>query len=499
METVGNLVEDLLLYANNNLNLGYEDTFFARNQLLELLETEPGDRRGCDRELNDIVNPLIDYAVEREIIDPDDRLRFETKLLGFVTPAPGLVIRSYNNIYRSKGPAAATSYLYKLSVNNKYIRLEDIARNICWYAQGELGDIGITINLSKPEKDAKQILAERNAPKTKYPKCLLCLENLGFCGTATHPARQTIRQVPVTLNGERWHMQYSPYMYYDEHVIVFCDEHRPMAVTGDTFRRLLDFVDLYPHYFLGSNADLPIVGGSILSHDHYQGGKKVLPMFFADMRKVFVSSPELTVGIKNWYNSVVTVKGTDKEKVIDTATAFLTAWREYSDPSVGIEATTGDVPHNTVTPIATKEGDEYCLDLILRNNRCDEEHPEGIFHPTRDMHNIKKEGIGLIEAMGLFILPGRLKREINAMISILRQEKIDFAELNKDEALSKHIGMIAQITAKYGTGMTFEEARDRLIAYVSETCLKILDCTAVFKRDSAGGPAFNKFVHHVLD
>lgn len=499
METIGNLVEDLLLYAKNNLYMTYEDSFYARNQLLELFEAEPGDRKGEEKELNDILNPLIEYAVENDITEEGSEIRFETRIMGFVTPAPGLFIKNYNEIYRTKGPVEATKYLYNLSVKNKYIRLEDIAKNICWYADGDLGKIGVTINLSKPEKDAKQVLAERNAKQSKYPKCLLCLENLGFCGTATHPARQTIRQVPVTLNGESWHMQYSPYMYYDEHVIVFCDEHRPMAVTSETFVRLLDFVDRYPHYFLGSNADLPIVGGSILSHDHYQGGRRVLPMFFSKMRKEFLSTPELTVGIRDWYNSVVTIKGTNKDKVIATATKFLEAWRNYTDESVGIEAFTGDVPHNTVTPIANKNGYEYCLDLILRNNRCDAEHPDGIFHPTKDMHNIKKEGIGLIEAMGLFILPGRLKREINEMIYLLEEDKIDFAALNSNPDLSKHMGMIAQVSAKYGLGLSFADARDRLIDYVSETCLRILDCTAVFKRDDVGRPAFNKFMHHVLD
>jgi len=499
METIGNLVEDLILYAKNNLYLTYEDAYYARNQLLELFEAEPGDREGTEAELNDILNPLIEYALANDIIEEGEELRFETKIMGFVTPAPGLFIKDYKEIYRTQGPVAAERYLYGMSVKNKYIRLEDISKNIRWYADGELGKIGITINLSKPEKDAKQVLAEKNAKQTKYPKCLLCLENLGFCGTATHPARQTIRQVPVVLNGESWHMQYSPYMYYDEHIIVFCDEHRPMAVTEYTFNRLLDFVDQYPNYFLGSNADLPIVGGSILSHDHYQGGRKVLPMFFTDLRKEFISGSDLTVGIRDWYNSVVTVKGTDKRKVIETAAKFLNIWRDYTDESVGIEAYTGDVPHNTVTPIATKNGKEYCLDLILRNNRCDEAHPDGIFHPTKDMHNIKKEGIGLIEAMGLFILPGRLKREINAMIKLLQGDKIDFAVVNEDPDLSKHFGLIAQLSAKYGTKMTFENARDRIIDAVSEVCLKILDCTAVFKRDENGRPAFNKFMHRVLD
>lgn len=496
---IGNLVEDLIYYAKDKLFMTYEDAFYARNQLLELFEAEPGDRAGEEKPLNDILYPLIDYALENELIEQGEEMRFETKILGLVTPSAGLFIRNYQEIYRTQGPIAAEKYLYCVSVNNKYIRIEDIAKNICWYADGELGKIGITINLSKPEKDNRQVAAERNSKQVKYPKCLLCMENLGFCGTATHPARQTIRQVPVTLNGEQWHMQFSPYMYYDEHVIVFCDEHRPMKVTDETFARLFDFVDQYPNYFLGSNADLPIVGGSILSHDHYQGGKMVLPMFNTKLRKEFISTKELTVGIRDWYNSVVTLKGTDRKQVQNMACKFLKVWRNYTDESVGVEAYTGTVPHNTITPIAHKEGNYYYLDLILRNNRCDETHPDGIFHPTQDMHNIKKEGIGLIEAMGLFILPGRLKREINSIIKLLTAEKIDFAALNQDETLSKHIGLIAQISAKYGTGLSFETARDKTIEAVSETCLRILDCTAVFKRDDEGKPAFNKFMHHVID
>lgn len=491
---IGNLIDDLILYADKNLGLYDEDAIYARNQLFDLLRTAPGDRAGEEKPLSDILDPIIDYALDSGIIRGGEELRFETKLMGIVTPAPSVVIERFEERARIDGSKNATSYLYDLSVKNKYIRLEDISRNIRWYADGDKGRIGITINLSKPEKDNKQVAAEKNSSAVKYPKCMLCLENIGFAGTATHPARQNLRFVPVDLDGEAWHMQFSPYMYYDEHVIVFSDEHRPMAVTDKTFKRLLDFVDVYPHYFLGSNADLPIVGGSILSHDHYQGGKKVLPMFLADFRKKYVSEPDFTVGIKDWYNSVVTVKGTNKSRVLETCSEVLKRWRDYSDESVGVLSHTGEVPHNTITPIATKWGNEYCVDMILRNNRTDEAHPDGIFHPTADMHNIKKEGIGLIEAMGLFILPGRLKKEIMRMIELLGGEKIDFAALNEDAEMSKHLGLIAQIAAKYGNGLTREFSQKCIIECIDDVCLRILDCTAVFKSDEAGQKAFDAFM-----
>lgn len=495
---IGNLVEDLIFYAVKYLGLCKEDGVYARNQLLELFKTVPGDRMGEEHDLKNLLSVLIDYALANDLIKSGEELRFETKIMGLVTPSPGLVIRRYFDIMKADGSKAATEYLYNLSVSNKYIRMEDISKNIRWYAEGHKGKIGITINLSKPEKDNKQVAAERNSTDEKYPKCLLCLENLGFCGTATHPARQNLRIIPVTLDGEKWHIQFSPYMYYDEHIIAFSDEHRPMAITPSTFRRLLDFVDVYPHYFLGSNADLPIVGGSILSHDHYQGGKKVLPMFTSPLRKEFVTRSDFTLGIRNWYNSVVTVKGTDRNRVLTACNKILSVWRNYSDESVGVIAATGETMHNTVTPIATKWGNVYCVDLILRNNRTDEAHPDGIFHPTADMHNIKKEGIGLIEAMGLFILPGRLKKEIIAMINILGKDTIDFAALDSDPVVGKHIGMLAQIAALYGNNQSPEFAQNCILQYINEICLKILDCTAVFKSDEAGRAAFDRFTGAVL-
>lgn len=491
-------IENLVSYGRKYLGLTLEDGVYAKNQLLALFNETPAKMQAEEKSLNEILSVLIKRALYLGMIHEGGEMRFETKLLGLVTPSSGFVIREYVTRYANGGAQEATNYLYNLSKNNKYIRMEDIAKNIKWTAEGEKGEIGITINLSKPEKDNKQVAAEREATGEKYPKCLLCLENLGFVGTATHPARQTIRIVPIKLAGESWHMQYSPYMYYDEHVIAFADEHRPMAVTDKTFWRLADFVDAYPHYFIGSNADLPIVGGSILAHDHYQGGAKVLPMFKAEMRKVFYSSADLVVGIKDWYNSVITVEGTDRKRVLDACSKILSRWREYSDEEVGILASTDGTPHNTITPIATKNGEEYRFDLILRNNRTDEAHPDGIFHPTKEMHNIKKEGIGLIEAMGLFILPGRLKRELNAIEKLLSQKYVDFHAISSDELLSKHAHVVKQLAETYGTGLDEETVHGHLIDYVNDVCFKILECTAVFKNTDEGQEAFDRFAKSLL-
>ncbi len=489
------IIENLVLYGKTKLQLGLEDSVYARNQLLELFQVEPSEEVG--EEVGDfqteILNPLVQYALRTGIAEEGSEIRFETKVMGIIMPSNGLVVKDFYELYESEGVAEATSYLYGLSVNSNYIRMADVRKNICWYAEGEKGDIGITINLSKPEKDAQQVLYEKNFKGKKYPKCMLCLENLGFFGTPSHPARQTLRVVPIILNKEEWHMQYSPYVYYDEHCIAFSDEHRPMKITSDTFVRLLDFVDIFPNYFIGSNADLPIVGGSILSHDHYQGGKKVLPMLSRPFRKVYIETENVTVGVKSWYNSVVTIKGT-KQAVMELSNKVLTFWREYSDEKLGILSQSEGEKHNTVTPIATKLGNEYCMDIILRNNRTDEKHPFGIYHPTEDMHNIKKEGIGLIEAMGLFILPGRLKKEIVGMIELLGKEQIDFESVNADEALSKHLGMIAQISANYGSKQNKVDARNNIVKQIDHTCLKILDCTAVFKNTKEGQDGFDRFM-----
>lgn len=493
MSNINKHIENLLYYAKDKLGLTFEDAIYAKNQLLDLFRTdnsfELADRADLQTE---ILNPMIEYAVEKGITLQEDALRFETKVMGLVTPAPSIVIDEFEDLYRVS-PADATDYLYSLSVNSNYIRVNDIKKNIRWMTEGENGEVGITINLAKPEKDPKQVLAEKNQPADKYPKCMLCLENLGFAGTVSHPARQTLRYVPITLNGESWHLQYSPFVYYDEHCIALSDKHTPMKIDETSFARLLDFVSAFPHYFMGSNADLPIVGGSILSHDHYQGGKKVLPMFYRPLKKQLSNIPDATLGIRDWYNSVVHIASRNKFRALELADRIYKKWQAYSDESIGIFAYT-NAPHNTVTPIASmNQKGEYCLDLILRNNRTDERHPYGIYHPTEDMHNIKKEGIGLIEAMGLFILPGRLKGEINDIISLLAAGNINFREINENERLSKHFGMIVQLANDLGT-CDKKTARDAVIDYVNRTCIKILECTAVFKNDKQGELAFDKFL-----
>lgn len=497
MKEISNIIEDLLLYAEDKMDLGLEDSMYARNQLLELFEVEPGTRKGEAKELQkDILDSLINYAINEKMISVGDEIRFESKIMGLVTPSAGLVARTFEEYKDCLNIKAATDYLYKISVASNYIRLCDIRKNICWFTQGDYGKVGVTINLSKPEKDPKQVLAEKNFKGNKYPKCLLCLENLGFQGTLTHPARQTLRTVPIELNEEKWHLQYSPYVYYDEHCIAFSDEHAPMKISPVTFARLLDFVEIFPDYFIGSNADLPIVGGSILAHEHYQGGKKVLPMFSRPLREVAFSNEGVAVGIKDWYNSVVTIKGKDKNKVQKTANIIWEKWIDYTDESVGIIAYTED-RHNTITPIASMQNDEYVLDLILRNNRTDEKHPFGIFHPTEDMHNVKKEGIGLIEAMGLFILPGRLKCEVMEMIEILVSGNVDFASLEENSEIRKHMGLLAQISIENEEKLTREKAQNLILGKIEKICLKILECTAVFKNNAEGQSAFRKFLHSI--
>ena len=493
-------IANLVSYAQDQLGLNYYDAVYAHNRLLaELKLSEP---MVADDVLPDfqteIIDPIVDYAVENGLADPKARLLYETKIIGLVTPSPSVVMSTFDALVRNKGIEAATDYLNDLSVKSNYIRMPDIKKNIKWTAECPNGNLTITINLSKPEKSNEQVALERSMPQTNYPKCMLCLENLGFEGSYRHPARETIRIIPMFLNDEPWFMQYSPYVYFDNHCIAISETHQPMSITPKTFTRLLDFVELFPHYFLGSNADLPIVGGSILAHEHYQGGKKVLPMFTRPVRKAFASNeyPSVNIGILDWYNSVIKLSGTNRKDIEAVAQNILGAWRDYTDENVGILAKT-DAPHNTITPIATIEDDEYCLYLILRNNRTDEAHPYGIYHPTEDMHNIKKEGIGLIEAMGTFILPGRLANEIKQIVDIITgKAPLNFAELSDaNNPLSKHLGMIVQLANDYGTTLSNDDAEAAVINYVNNTCVKILECTAVFKNTEIGQLAFEKFLN----
>lgn len=492
-------LRQLVDYAKDNLSLRAEDEAFVTNSLLSTFSLgAPAQQSAPYGDFqSDIVDPIVEYAVQNGMAKDEERLLFETKLLGIVTPAPSSVVDKFDTIAANKGVKAATDWLFELSVNNNYIRKVDIQKNIKWEHVGKFGKIGITINLSKPEKDPKQIALAKLMPKTGYPSCLLCPENVGYAGNLNHPARQTLRIIPIKLGGEDWSIQYSPYQYYNEHIIALSNEHRPMLVNSDTLYRLLDFVDTFPHYFIGSNAALPIVGGSILTHDHYQGGSKVLPMFEAGIRKNYVGNKykNVSISIADWYNSVVRVSGKNKFEVHEVASDILNCWANWTDESVNVICNTGE-QHNAVTPIARKEGGDYIIDMILRNNRTDEAHPYGIFHPEEKLHNIKKEGIGIIEVMGLFILPGRLKAELKVIKDyICGNKNIDFKELNDTEnPMYKHAQTIIQLVNDHGDNRDRAYA-DRVVTdYVNNACEQILECTAVFKNDEKGQTAFEKFI-----
>lgn len=490
-------IEQLIAYAHKNLSLSKHDLHYTRNLLLANFGL------GCPTteavvETDDIqpaIDLLVNYAIEKGLTTEDAALLYETKLFGMVTPAPSAIINQYETIAKTEGIKAATDWLFALSKANNYVRMIDINKNIRWNYEGSHGGLEITINLSKPEKDPKAIAAALKA-KTGYPACMLCPSNVGFAGHAGHPARQTLRIMPITMNGEAWGIQYSPYQYYDEHLIALCQEHRPMDVNEGCLARLLDFVRQYPHYFLGSNAALPIVGGSILTHDHYQGGGKYLPMFNAGIRKAFKSPIKGTeIGIVDWYNSVVRVTGKKMEDTHKAACYVLNKWHDYSDENVGILCKT-DAQHNAITPIARYENGKFIMDMILRNNRTDEEHPDGIYHPTKDLHNIKKEGIGIIEVMGTFILPGRLDKELAGIEKYLTGEvAFDYEALcDETHPLTKHKDMIKALVEANGTNHSTDEAKAIVRAYINNACERILECTAVFKNTEVGANSFDKFM-----
>lgn len=490
-------IESLIDYAHRNLSLSKYDLHYVRNLLLAnfKLKQPSSDTLVQTDDIQPIVDNLVNYAIEQGLTSKEDALLYETKIFGIVTPMPSQIINTFNTIAIEKGVESATDWLFEISKANNYVRMQDIKKNIMWEYNGSHGGLVVTINLSKPEKDPKQIAAALKA-KTGYPACMLCPSNVGFEGNAAHPARQTLRTIPVTLTNEAWHIQFSPYQYYAKHLIAFCDEHRPMKVNSDCLHRLLDFVEQYPHYFLGSNAALPIVGGSILTHDHYQGGGKGLPMFNAGIRKTYVSPiKNATISIVDWYNSVVRVTSKDKMTALEASSYVLDKWNNYSDKSVNILCKT-DAQHNAITPIARYENGEFIVDMILRNNRTDETHPFGIYHPTEDLHNIKKEGIGIIEVMGTFILPGRLDKELSEISLYLQGKKpYDYNELSKDtNPLKNHKDMIKMLVEKVGTNCSCEEADKTIRDYINSACEQILECTAVFKNTEIGQNAFDKFM-----
>lgn len=499
----------LLDYAQNNLYLSDLDAIYAQNQLLDTLGlTEPCQEPKLGAyDIYDVMNALSDFAVRKKIIDENAKSNFETKLMGFVMPSPSTVVEMFDNEASYKGIDKACDFLCKLGFDSLYLRGKDFEKNIVWQHDSQRGKIIVTINLSKPEKTPEQVRLAKEA-KTGYPKCVLCQNMLGFVGNAAMPARQNIRIIPFELDGEEWFMQFSPYRYFEQHVIAVCKEHRPMCVSDATFARMADFVDMFPHYFIGSNAALPIVGGSILAHDHYQGGKKVLPVFSRPARRYFKVSGygDVNVSVVDWYNSIVRIESKNRKQAIEVANMFRRAWDCYSDESVNVLCATQNgeekIQHNAITPILSINDDgEYQFNLILRNNRTDDEHPYGIFHPRAELHNIKQESIGIIEVMGLFILPGRLAGEMTQIRNILTgKTPLDFKALSDEQhPLHKHLGMITQLVVDNGTACSDEVAENAVTDYINNVCEQILDTTAVFKNDQNGQNAFDKFIHSVID
>lgn len=487
-------INALVAYGLKTGLIGQADAVYARNRLLELFNEpgyadEPAPNHGT---LKALLNALCDEAEARGLCEGGVTARdlFDTKLMGALTPRPSEVNRRFFELYE-QSPEKATDWFYKLCGDANYIRRERVARDLKWiYRSKRFGDIDITVNLSKPEKDPKAIAAAKKQKSTGYPKCMLCKENIGYMGRADFPARQNHRAVPVEIQGAEWFFQYSPYVYYNEHCIVFCGEHTPMRISDATFRKLFDFVRAYPHYFLGSNADLPIVGGSILTHDHYQGGRYTFAMARAgiEIPCTVRGFEDVEVGILNWPVSVLRLRGKDTERIIQLATHITDAWRGYSDPAADILAETGGEPHNTVTPIARCVEGVYELDLALRNNRTTEEYPLGIFHPHSELHHIKKENIGLIEVMGLAVLPSRLQKEL----SVLAEAMLSGADLSANEATASHADWARDILSRREvTAGNVEEVLQEEVGAVFE---KVLEDAGVFKCTPGGRAAFLRFV-----
>ena len=472
-----------------------EDEIWAYNSLLQVLEldeSETGDP--VDAPLHEVLDALTQNAVDRGVCDDNQVARdlFDTKLIGALTPPPREVRAIFRELYAQE-PKKATDWYYAFSQNTNYIRRDRIAKDQKWQYESKYGTLDITINLSKPEKDPRAIAAAKLAPQAGYPKCLLCVENEGYAGRMNHPARQNHRVIPVTINDTAWFMQYSPYVYYNEHCIVFNSQHTPMAINRATFRKLLDFVGQFPHYFVGSNADLPIVGGSILSHDHFQGGNYTFAMAKAGIEKelTFVGFEDVKAGIVKWPMSVIRLRCEDSQRLVELADKILLAWRGYTDESAVIYHETDGEPHNTITPIARRAGEDYELDLVLRNNLTTPEHPMGLYHPHAQLHHIKKENIGLIEVMGLAVLPSRLKTELAQLKDAILQGK----DVDADEAIAAHGPWVRELKSKYS--FTPDNTETILQQEVGAVFAQVLEDAGVYKCTEEGRAAFLRFVDYV--
>ena len=491
--------------------VGAEDKVYTINRLLELFQLdemedevlaeyakrEPMTQESAVAGLEGLLKDMLDYAAESGLLQDDTityRDLFDTKIMGMLMPRPSEVRAKFAELFKTEGAKAATDYYYQLSCNSDYIRRYRIKKDLKWTADTEFGTLDITVNLSKPEKDPKAIAAAKLAKQSGYPKCLLCQENEGYAGRVNHPARQNHRIIPLTINNSDWFFQYSPYVYYNEHCIVFNAQHTPMKIERATFAKLLDFVDQFPHYFVGSNADLPIVGGSILRHDHFQGGNYEFAMAKAPIEReiTFSGFEDVNAGIVKWPMSVIRLRAAEKERVIELADKILLAWRGYTDEAAFIFAETDGEPHNTITPIARRRGVDFELDLVLRNNITTEEHPMGVYHPHAKLHHIKKENIGLIEVMGLAVLPARLKDEIAA----LEKAILAGTNLRENELLEKHADWVDEFLPKYEV-VNEDNIRDIIQTEIGLVFNEVLLDAGVYKCTEEGREAFLRFVDAV--
>ncbi|MFC3750042.1 UDP-glucose--hexose-1-phosphate uridylyltransferase [Paenibacillus sp. GCM10012306] len=503
-------IEQLVLFALRQDLIKPADVDYSRNLLLDQFGfTEPFAGEVDQAVLEGPQGPLdqlIDYGFEIGLFpENSDTYRdlLDAKIMGQLMARPSEVNQEFNTLRQEQGVEAATDRFYKLSIDSNYIRMDRISKNVYWLQESSYGDIEMTINLSKPEKSPKEIAMARLLPPPVYPKCLLCRENVGYAGRVNHPPRQNLRVIPLELNKEKWLFQYSPYVYYNEHCIVFHHDHVPMKLTKDTLKRLLGFVESFPHYFIGSNADLPIVGGSILTHDHFQGGRHTFPIQKAPKEDTFnhPDYPGVSISIVKWPMSVLRMNSQDPAVLLECGNAIYEAWKAYSDPEAEVfafsEVDGEQQPHNTVTPIVRRgEDGSFEMDLVLRNNRTSEQYPEGIFHPHREMHHIKKENIGLIEVMGLAILPGRLKEELDAIAGILAGDTASREALkgNTDHPLALHAAWVEELVERFGTSLEREAAVKTVQNEVGIKFTQILEHAGVYKRTPEGQAAFRRFV-----
>ncbi len=491
-------IKKLVCYGLEKGLIEEEDRVYTVNRLLEALGLdayEEPKEEYTDIDLEQTLAELLDYACEKGLCQNSIAYRdlFDTKLMGLLTPRPSEVTRRFGEIFDKQGAAAATDYFYKFSQDTDYIRRYRIKKDMRWLAPTEYGELDITINLSKPEKDPKAIAAARNAVQSGYPKCLLCYENVGYAGRPDSPARQNHRVIPITINGEPWGLQYSPYVYYNEHCILFNKKHTPMVIDRAAFGKLFDFIERFPHYFIGSNADLPIVGGSILAHEHFQGGHYEFAMAKAPIEQElsFKGFEDIGAGIVRWPMSVIRLRSGDRGRLTELADRILTCWRGYTDEQLFIYAETNGEPHNTVTPIARMRNGEYELDLVLRNNITTDEHPLGVYHPHAELHHIKKENIGLIEVMGLAVLPSRLKDEMAELSAAILEGR----DLRADETLAKHADWAEEFISRN------EITKDNIDVIIRNEIgivfSRVLEHAGVYKRDAAGRAGFERFAEYV--